>query len=337
MRTKATVIEEMLTEMWQSYFWIDPMNKLLEDWSPSEADAPLHQGIPSVTQIVNHTAFWEEVAARRIASQAHDDLTQRFDDAHDGLAPNDMPTWPMAAENYRRQRKAVILALSKLSDADLVKPVPGENFTLLWSAVGRAVHDVYHAGQLSYLHQMQGRETRPKHEVFMPGAIVQYDEKAELKKFLIDLIDAAWLGQMWLHDVKKLLESVSPKLANWQPKPNVPTFAEIAYHMRFWKEYAALALSGQSHQHMPRVEQANGPGRKLAAMPAWPQLREETLATHRKFREAVSALEEPSLVTSVEIGHPAYNYSYRGVYGIVLHDSYHLGQLVLLQEMFNAL
>ncbi len=337
MRTKTSLIEEMLAEVWQNYFWVDPMNKLLDNWTPAEADKLLHKGIPSVTQIVNHTAFWEEVAARRIAGKTHEDLTQRFDDAHDGLAPSDMPRWPEAAENYRKQRAAVGSALDKLSDADLTKPIPGENFTLIWSAVGRAVHDVYHAGQLSYLHQLQGRETRPEHEMTIPSALIKYDEKAELKKFLIDLIDAAWRGQMWLHDVKTLLENVSSKLASWQPKPNVPTFAEIVYHMKFWKEYVTLPLCGQSNENMPRAEQANGPGRNLASMPGWDVLRESLLSSHKSFRKAIVAFTERDLMTSMKIGHPAYDFPYRLIYGIILHDSYHLGQLVLLQEMFNAL
>ncbi|MBI3659417.1 DinB family protein [Candidatus Acetothermia bacterium] len=336
MRTKAAVIEEMLDEVWERYFWIDPMNKLLDGWTAEEAGRSLHKGIPSVTQIVNHTAFWEEVAARRIAGLSYDDLTQRFDDAHDGLAPSDMPHWPGAAENYRKQRAAIVSALKKLSDTDLAKPIPGENFTLLWSVVGRAIHDVYHAGQLSYLHQLKGHETRPKNDMIAPATTVKLDEKAELKKFLLELMDNAWAGRMWLHPVEPLLPEVSSQLSNWRPDSNVPTFAEIIYHMKFWKEYVTRPLRGQSNEDMPRAEQANGPGRKLAHMPSWPQLQKETVDQHRAFREAVAALKEPDLFTALAIGHPAYDFPYRLVCGVILHDSYHLGQLVLLQQMFQA-
>ncbi|MBI3460825.1 DinB family protein [Candidatus Acetothermia bacterium] len=271
MRTKAAVIEEMLDEVWERYFWIDPMNKLLDGWTAEEAGRSLHKGIPSVTQIVNHT-----------------------------------------------------------------KPIPGENFTLLWSVVGRAIHDVYHAGQLSYLHQLKGHETRPKNDMIAPATTVKLDEKAELKKFLLELMDNAWAGRMWLHPVEPLLPEVSSQLSNWRPDSNVPTFAEIIYHMKFWKEYVTRPLRGQSNEDMPRAEQANGPGRKLAHMPSWPQLQKETVDQHRAFREAVAALKEPDLFTALAIGHPAYDFPYRLVCGVILHDSYHLGQLVLLQQMFQA-
>jgi uncharacterized damage-inducible protein DinB len=336
MRTKVFLIQEILDEMWGRYFWIDATNKLLDHWTSTEANQPLRKGIPSVTQIVNHTAFWEEVAARRLARQPHEDLTQRFDEAHDGLAPSDMPRWPEAAENYRHQRTAVITALGRLSDEDLARPVPGESFTLLWSAVGRAIHDVYHAGQISYLHQLKYRETRPKSDMTAPETIVKYDPKAELKKFLVELMDTAWARQMWLHPVEPLLKNVSEKLAHWRPAHQVPTLAEIVYHMTFWKDYVTRPLRGESNEEMARHEQANGPGRKLAHMPDWPKLSQDFIKQHRAFREAVIALEEPAFFTSLKIGHPAYDYPYRLIYGIILHDSYHLGQLVLLQMMFEA-
>jgi hypothetical protein len=88
---------------------------------------------------------------------------------------------------------------------------------------------------------------------------------------------------------------------------------------------------------MPRQRQANGPGQKLTDMPDWPRLHSELVGQHRAFREAVAALKESDFFASLEIGHPAYNFPYRLVYGLILHDSYHWGQLVLLQEMFNAL
>jgi len=46
LRTKAAIIEEMLDEVWERYFWIDPMNKLLDGWTAEEADLPLYKGIP---------------------------------------------------------------------------------------------------------------------------------------------------------------------------------------------------------------------------------------------------------------------------------------------------
>lgn len=327
----------MLEEIWERYFWIDPVNRLLDGWTVAEADRPLRKGIPAVTQIVNHTAFWEEVAARRLAGRPLDDLAKHFDEAHDGLSPATMPRWPQAAQNYRTQRAAVVTALATLTDEDLAKPVPGENFRLIWSAVGRAIHDAYHAGQLSLLQQLQGRETRPRSDSTRcaPAGLVKPDEHAALKEFLLELMDNTWNGKMWLHPVESVLADVSPKLANWRASDRLSTLAETVYHMKFWEEYVTRPLRGQSNDDRRREEQANGPGRKLSHMPDWPGVRDGLLEQHRAFREAVAALPERDLLTSMEIGHPAYDFPYRLVCGVIVHDSYHLGQLLLLQQMFE--
>ncbi|OGF53838.1 MAG: hypothetical protein A2Z21_10330 [Candidatus Fraserbacteria bacterium RBG_16_55_9] len=330
------VIREMLDEIWKYNSWVEPMSTLLNSWTPEQADRPLPKGIPSVTQIVNHTAFWGEVAARRLAGRSLDDLMTQFDDAHDGLAPSSMPRWPQAAENYRKQRSAVVAALEQLSDDELTRPVPGEDFTLIWPAVGRAIHDTYHGGQLALLYEMTGHELpSASAETAAPAASIKSGAKALFKEFLLELMHNSWAGTMWLHPAEKVLADVSPALANWRVSESVHTMTEIVYHMAFWEEYVTRHLRGESTGDMPRAEQANGPGREPSGMPDWSEVREGLFTQHRALRKTLTALKEGDLFTVRDQMPAAYTPMYRLVSGVIIHDSYHLGQLVLLQQMLR--
>lgn len=331
------VIRELLDEIWEYSSWVEPMNKLLDGGTPEQTQRPLQKGIPSVTQIVNHTAFWEEVAARRLAGRPLDDLMRQFDDAHDGLAPSSMPRWPQAAENYRKQRAAVVAALGKLSDGDLERPVPGEDFTLIWPAVGRAIHDTYHGGQLTLLYEMTGRELpSASAETLAPAGSVKPESQLELKEFLVWLMDNSWNGKYWLHAVEMVLADVSSKQANWRVSESVHTIIEIVYHMAFWEEYVTRLMQGESVNDMPREEQANGPGQEPSGMPSWSKVRDGLLAQHKALRKALIALKESDLFKTLSEMPAAYTPLYRLVSGVIIHDSYHLGQIVLLEQMFET-
>lgn len=334
MKTKVQVIRELLDEIWEYNSWVEPMNKLLNGWHPQQTDEPLRKGIPSVTQIVNHTAFWEEVAARRLNGQSLADLKKQFDEAHDGLAPSSMPRWPQAAENYRKQRASVVSALERLSDEDLTRPVPGEDFTLIWPAVGRAIHDTYHGGQLALLYELVGREIPSS--TMAPAGRLKPDTQAGLKEFLVWLMDNSWNGEYWLHAVEDVLADVSPKLANWRASENTHTISEIVYHMAFWEEFVTRLLRGESVDDKKRREQAGGPAKEPAGLPEWPEVRDQLIEQHQTLREAVALMKESDLFQVLDVLPEAYHPLYRLVSGAIAHDGYHLGQVVLLQQMFEG-
>jgi uncharacterized damage-inducible protein DinB len=332
-KTRTQVIRELLDEIWEYSSWVEPMNKLLNGWTSREASEPLRKGIPSVMQIVNHAAFWEEVAARRLNGQPLEDLNKQFDEAHDGLAPASMPAWPQAAENYRKQRSAVVKALERLSDEDLARTVAGEDFTLFWPAVGRAIHDTYHAGQIALLHELVGHELPTPTEP--PAGSAKLDAKADLKKFLLELMENSWGGSMWLHSVGSVLTEIPVKLAQWRASEEVHTIAEIAYHMTFWEEFVTRLLRGQPINDEKRKEQAAGPAKQPAGMPTWPEVRDQLIEQHQALRQTMASMKETDLFKALDELPEAYHPLYRLVSGVIAHDSYHLGQIVLLQQMFE--
>lgn len=114
-------------------------------------------GMNTIRQIVNHVAFWKEIGARRLEGetipgwQIDNDAT--FGEPGD---PEDEAGWQQAVAGLEEAHRRLERALAALSDADLERPIPGEQRTWAQMLAGLVEHDAYHAGQIVVLRRLQG-------------------------------------------------------------------------------------------------------------------------------------------------------------------------------------
>jgi uncharacterized damage-inducible protein DinB len=326
---KAQLILNILDEMWMSSSWTDPLAPLLDGWTHEQATQPYAEGVVPVEGNINHTAYWEEYAMCLISGKPLDEI-KALGDADSGKFPEKMPKYPEAAEHFRQVRAGLRKAVVDLDENALDGKAPGDMLSRGARAATRAVHSGYHAGQFSYLRRLFGTaEPKAVGNVTMPTS-----RFPGCKQMLLDLMDFAWSGGYSFDPFEDVTKDLSKSDARKAVKPGLSAISGIVNHMKFWEEYVTRRLRGLDTTDMAVVE----PGEAPSGMPDWPQAREELIKQHSELRAALEALSDADMATPrpgkgkrFEVGMPAQWL----VYGIVIHHSYHVGQIVLLRQIMG--
>lgn len=125
--------------------WHGPsLRKIIE--GVTEAEAKQHP-LPkrhSIFELVVHITTWIDVVARRASGEAVD--TASVKEGCDPATP-----WSHVVQELEGAEKRLREAVSKLSDDDLSRPVPGARRKLESEILGALQHSVYHAGQIALL------------------------------------------------------------------------------------------------------------------------------------------------------------------------------------------
>ena len=130
------------------------------------------------------------------------------------------------------------------------------------------------------------------------------------------------------------LRGVSAGLAAWRPAPGRKSIWELALHVAYWDYAVRRQITGGARASFPRSP-ANFP-----AMPARPTEAAWKLdlalvrAEHRQLVAACKTL-SPRALDRIPIEGKRWNYG-DVVLGIVLHDTYHTGQIQLLKRLGAA-
>lgn len=315
MHPKVTFLLGILDDMWLTDHWIDPLDCLLNGWPKGKAQKPFAEGLFSVEEIVNHTAYWEERGRRLLIGESLDDLGDQ-DEAQSGKAPRWMPRWPKAAEHYRSVRQRLRQTVQGMDPAGLEQVRAGDVVTRQARIYIRAIHSGYHAGQLSLLRRFYGVPSQ-KAGVQPAAQAEPTGVFAGCGELLLEMMDYAWLKGFSISPFESLTQDVSKMQADWRPREDMGSITEIVNHMAFWEEYVGRRLRGQPTGDVAKVADGQAP----AGMPPWPQAREHLLEQHLALRAAVEALSDEQLCTPRPgDGSSADGHSARWlVQGIVIH------------------
>lgn len=148
--------EPLIDMAWQGGELFVGFEELTAPISTDQADGKLDDRASSMTEMVNHMAFWEEYAARRLRGADTTDMAK----VAPGEAPPDGPPWPEARERLIEQHRELREAILALGDDEWAKPRPGEGKMFEsgqpahWLACGAALHHAYHMGQLVWLNEL---------------------------------------------------------------------------------------------------------------------------------------------------------------------------------------
>ena len=140
--------------------------------------------------------------------------------------------------------------------------------------------------------------------------------------------------RLWFGGASPLgcLRGVSAEAAEWKPSPERHSIWELSLHIAYWKYAVRRNLDGsprggfpRSPSNWPRVpEPADGK--------AWKEDRALFRSEHESFVGAVRAIDARRLDEQARGG--AYSFA-ELLFGIVMHDTYHVGQIQLLKRLYR--
>ncbi|MDH3745875.1 MAG: DinB family protein [Acidobacteriota bacterium] len=129
------------------------------------------------------------------------------------------------------------------------------------------------------------------------------------------------------------LRGVSEQLAAWQPDPGRHSIWELALHVAYWNYAVRRRLTGEPTGGFPRSP-SNWPELpKQRGANIWRDDRRLVRSEHDRLVEAIESFDARRLGEISGQGKVAYADL---VTGVLLHDTYHVGQIQLLKRLARS-
>jgi uncharacterized damage-inducible protein DinB len=144
---------------------------------------------------------------------------------------------------------------------------------------------------------------------------------------IVDQLNRAFYEHAWHGPtVMDAVRGVTAVKAASRPIPKAHTIWEITHHIAIWKEVVRKRILGE------RVHMTDDYNFPLVVKPtpaAWKQVLARLTESHESLVEIVKKLPESRLSDRPKRGA---NTFYVQIHGVVQHDLYHAGQIVLLKK-----
>lgn len=144
------------------------------------------------------------------------------------------------------------------------------------------------------------------------------------KEWLIKSMDMAFQkGEgLWANSLLDALEGLNFEQAKWKPKKEVKSIWEVVNHIISGKKYILSALEGKTPSY---EEEEKGE----ISESSWEETLRELKEIHEKI---ISLLKEKDI--NLDTPFPGEDSSWgEMLYGVLAHDCYHTGQIILLREL----
>ncbi len=155
------------------------------------------------------------------------------------------------------------------------------------------------------------------------------------KATLIEQLNSLYEGPNWIGvSFKPVLKGVTAALAFRQPPGGRHSIAEIVKHMMAWKALGVRQLKGEGKASISQAATFSLKRYATADEQAWKQLLQDYDKTHRQLIAALRT------ATQQQLQQKAAKRSYSLAYladGLMLHESYHLGQLAFVKKQLQQL
>jgi uncharacterized damage-inducible protein DinB len=148
---------------------------------------------------------------------------------------------------------------------------------------------------------------------------------------LADQARRAFEGEAWHGDaLMTILRGVDAKTAAARPIPDAHSIWELMLHIAFWDSAVMRRIGGNV---VNPSDEENFPSIADGSEAAWQKAIESVSKTHRDMVAAIAAFPETRLHEGVpgKGAQPYYTFFYMFA-GIVQHELYHAGQIVLLKK-----
>jgi len=147
---------------------------------------------------------------------------------------------------------------------------------------------------------------------------------------LADQIRRAFDGEAWHGDsLLEILGGVNAVTAAARPIPNAHSIWELVLHIRAWDDVAVRRAGGAA---VALSDEENFPAVEDNSEAAWQETLASLKRTHEELVETVAAFPDSRLLEQVPgKTEEFYNFFYL-FSGIVQHELYHAGQIVMLKK-----
>lgn len=147
---------------------------------------------------------------------------------------------------------------------------------------------------------------------------------------VVDWLEASWRSA-YHAPVGKAIDGLTAAQAFWRPAPERHSIWQNVMHMAYWREYFIRAIEGDPAFPSPaELEVHNWPRHPDPADEgAWAKARQRLEATQERLVALLRSLPPERLEAPVWGDEPLA----QGIVHYMRHDSYHVGQIMLLRAL----
>ena len=152
---------------------------------------------------------------------------------------------------------------------------------------------------------------------------------------IIDLLNTTYEGEEAWHgpSVVDVLRGVTPDMAGKRISPNTHSIAELVFHMTSWRIFCVKKMQGDA------TFDITTPDKDFGALPdkiddfEWEALEMELSLSQEELINELDKRDDDEFLEDIVPGRD-YTY-YDMLHGIINHDMYHTGQIMILQKALN--
>ena len=145
-------IHDQLRRSYEGTAWSGPsLRKILEGVTAAQAAASPVASVHSIWELVHHIAAWEDIARRRIEGERVDTEDIPMEENFPPVEDTSDAAWEASLAHLDAVHHRLRDAITRLTDADLERRIPGTRYTIYFLLHGVIQHDLYHAGQIALL------------------------------------------------------------------------------------------------------------------------------------------------------------------------------------------
>ena len=151
---------------------------------------------------------------------------------------------------------------------------------------------------------------------------------------IVTQMELAFNGKAWHGPaLYEILAKVKASHAAAQPIAGAHSMWEIVLHISAWHKFVMRRLAGE--EVLDVSEEEDWPSVSATTRPAWQNALNKLKQQHRKLCEATARLQESDLQRLVRSADSEYSV-YVLLHGVIQHDLYHTGQIVLLHKAITS-
>lgn len=133
----------------------------------------------------------------------------------------------------------------------------------------------------------------------------------------------------WHAPLLRMVETLDAEQALWRPTPERKCIWEIVRHINFWRLHLLARVKGRP---VPDWRTNNWTLPEETTEVSWRAEVEALRAVHGEFAAWLEQCPSDELLAPGENGSPR---QFESVMGIILHDSYHVGQIATLRALMG--
>jgi uncharacterized damage-inducible protein DinB len=170
---------------------------------------------------------------------------------------------------------------------------------------------------------MEGVEIK----VFTPFLFLPQNHLMTTIQQLVTDLDNLHNGNCWTgYNALQILSGIDAETAKTKPYEKGNSLWQIVNHISYWRELVARRV----RERKPvRAEQEGFDFPEVANEASWENTRQRFNQSYQLLRYAINNLGQEELYREMDGGQTLYY----NIQGCLLHDSFHLGQVILLKRM----